>query len=75
MKCASEAALQELKELKDSNALFVTAEDVRNILEADPATVRRQAMTDGSVMGFNVSVIGNRTRIPRKAFLRWLGEL
>ena len=75
MKCASEAALQELQELKDSNALFVTAEDVRNILEADPATVRRQAMADGSVMGFNVSVIGNRTRIPRKAFLRWLGEL
>ena len=75
MKCASEAALRELQDLKDSNALFVTAEDVRNILEADPATVRRQAMADGSVMGFNVSVIGNRTRIPRKAFLRWLGEL
>ena len=32
-------------------------------------------MTDSSVMGFSVSVIGNRTRIPRKAFLRWLGEL
>lgn len=75
MKSASEAALQELQDLKDSNALFVTAEDVRNILEADPATVRRQALADGSVMGFNVSVIGNRTRIPRKAFLRWLGEL
>lgn len=75
MKNATEAALQELQELKDSTALFVTAEDVRNILEADPATVRRQAMTDSSVMGFHVSVIGNRTRIPRKAFLSWLGEL
>ena len=75
MKNATEAALQELQDLKDSNALFVTADDVRNIRAADPATVRVQALTDSSTMGFNVSVIGNRTRIPRKAFLRWLGEL
>lgn len=67
-------ALSQIQKIKDSNAVFLTADDVKEILGADPATIRRQALTDQSCMGFHISVIGNRTRIPRKAFLKWLGE-
>ena len=58
-----------IQEIIDSNKLFLTPDDVCDILNADPATIRKQA----EVIGFPISVMGNRTRIPRLPFLRFLG--
>lgn len=65
---------QVIRELLDSNEEFVSLSDVGKILNADPNTIRRQAVTEPRIMGFPVSVIGNRTHIPRIPFLRFLGR-
>ena len=63
-----------IQALLDSNEEFVSLADVGKIFNADPNTIRRQAITEPRLIGFPVSVIGNRTRIPRIPFLRFLGR-
>lgn len=63
-----------IQSLIDSNEEFVSLADVGKIFNADPNTIRRQAVTEPRLIGFPVSVIGNRTRIPRIPFLRFLGR-
>jgi len=63
-----------IQALLDSNEEFVSLADVGKIFNADPNTIRRQAVTEPRLIGFPVSVIGNRTRIPRIPFLRFLGR-
>ena len=64
-----------LQTLKDSNDIWVTPQAVAPVLGCDPNVLRRQAQADQSKLGFSVSVIGTRVKIPLKPFLRWLGEL
>jgi len=64
-----------LEEIKASDALFLTPCQVAPVLGCDPHIIRLQARNDPSKLGFPVTVIKSRTKIPRKQFLTWLGEL
>lgn len=63
-----------IEEIKASDKLTLTAADVGPVLGSDPAVIRIQARIDPDALGFPVSVIGNRVKIPRLPFLEFLGE-
>lgn len=63
-----------LDEIKNSDSLFLNPADIAPILGCDPNWIRRAAHDAPELIGFPVSVIGTRTRIPRKPFLQFLGE-
>lgn len=63
-----------LEEIKQSDAVFLNPADIAPILCCDPNWIRRAAHDSPELIGFPVSVIGTRTRIPRKPFLEFLGE-
>lgn len=61
--------LNKLKQMKED---FISAADVAPLLGVHPQSIRSQAQSDSSKLGFPVSVIGRRVRIPRAAFINWL---
>ena len=63
-----------LEEIKKSDTLFLTPAQVAPILRTDPQLIRIVAKTNPSQLGFPVSVIKSRVKIPRVPFLRWIGE-
>ena len=63
-----------LNEIKASEAVMLKPADVADVLGCDPHSIRVQAHEYPESLGFNVILLGNRTLIPRKAFLRFLGE-
>lgn len=63
-----------LEEMKREKKLFVLATDVADILGMDPQSIRAQAKMNPAMLGFPVVVVGTQVRIPRRPFLRFLGE-
>ena len=63
-----------LSEIKASEAIMLKPADVADVLGCDPHSIRVQAHEYPESLGFNVILLGNRTLIPRKAFLKFLGE-
>lgn len=63
-----------IREMQASKECFLNPTDVAPILGCDPQSIRLQARKDPASLGFPVVVLGTRTRIPRKAFLEYLGE-
>ena len=61
-----------LNEVKASHKDVLTPTDIAPILQMNPYSISKQARTDPSKLGFNVSVAGTRTKIPRKAFIRFM---
>jgi len=61
-----------LAEIQASDKVFLSPEDIREILGCKPYTINVQAMEDPLKLGFPVCVMGTRVRIPRQAFLHWL---
>lgn len=61
-----------VSEILNSNKSVLTAAEVAEVLETDPALIRFSAKNSPDKLGFNVSVIGTRTKIPRKPFLRFI---
>lgn len=61
-----------IEELKCTNQAFISAADVAPILRVDPQCIRRQARVNPTSLGFPVTVLGSRCRIPRMAFLRFV---
>lgn len=60
------------EEIKKSDKLILTAQDVAPILNCDPQTLRLSAREQKELIGFNCSIIGQTLRIPRLAFIRWM---
>ena len=60
------------QELKESNKLFVTADDVSEGLNCDPQTLRLAVREQKELVGFPCSMIGKTLRIPRPAFIKWV---
>ena len=48
---------------------LLTAADVADYLETDPNTLRWQAREEPEKLGFPVSVMGNRVKIPKEGFI------
>lgn len=63
-----------LTEIKCADKEILTPADVAPVLGCDPHSIRVQAQTDASMLGFPVIVIGRRVKIPRRAFLLFLEE-
>lgn len=63
-----------VQEIKASDAIMLKPEDVADVLSCNPHLIRVAARDNPELLGFPVTRIGNRTKIPRKAFLRFLGE-
>ena len=64
-----------LEEIKSSTKLFLFPADIAPILKTDPNTIRCTARQRPELLGFEFTFTGNRMKIPRLAFLRWLGEI
>ena len=60
------------EEIKQSDKLMLTAQDVSEVLECDPQNLRIAARDNIELVGFNCCVIGKTMRIPRPAFIRWI---
>lgn len=63
-----------LEQIKQSNDVFLYAADIAPLLGCDPNWIRRAAHDAPELIGFPVSVMGRRVRIPRKPFLAFIGE-
>ena len=63
-----------LTEIKASDRLMLKPEDVAEVLGCNPHLIRVMARDDPAGLGFPVIRLGSRTKIPRKPFLRFLGE-
>ena len=66
-----------LEEIKASTKDILTAADIAPVLGCDPYNIILQAKQDAKEgvnnLGFNVTVVGTRVKIPRLAFLRFMG--
>lgn len=54
---------------------MLTPADVAPVLGCNPYAINVTVKTNPAQLGFPVCVIGNRVKIPRRAFLRWAGYL
>lgn len=62
-----------VSEMKESNEIFLTPSDVAGVLRCNPNFIRVAAREKPELLGFPVTVIGTRTRIPRIPFLKFIG--
>lgn len=62
-----------ISEIKESAKPYLLAKDVAEVLGSDQQTIRVSAKL--GVLGFPVFYTGNRLKIPRIPFLRYMGEL
>ena len=63
-----------LEEIKASRQIFLKPADISGVLQCDPQTIRVTARQSPELLGFPFTFNGNRMRIPRIPFLRFLGE-
>jgi hypothetical protein len=63
-----------LEEIKASDKAFLIPKDIAPLMRSDPHTIRCTARQRPELLGFEFSFVGNRMKIPRMAFLRFLGE-
>lgn len=64
-----------ITEMLQSTEPFLSPADVAEVLHCDPQSIRVQAQSDPSKLGYPIIVINRRIRIPRIPFLRYLGYL
>ena len=62
-------------EIIASDKAFLTPADIAPVLACDPHSIRLQAEVDASALGFPVTRVGRRTKIPRLAFIRFMEGL
>ena len=59
--------------LAASDVEMLTPADVAPVLGGHPDAINVMAKEDPARLGFPVCMVGNRVKIPRRAFLRWVG--
>lgn len=64
-----------MDEIKASDRDDLTLADIAEAIHADQQAIRMQARTDPAALGFPVSVIGTRVKVPRIPFLQFWGRL
>ena len=57
-----------LSEIRSSDIDFLYPKDVCEVLQCHPYSINIQAKEDPAKLGFPVTIIGTRVRIPRLAF-------
>lgn len=61
-----------LQEIRASDKVMLGPAEVCEVLGCKAYSINVQAKEDPKRLGFPVSIIGTRVRIPRVAFLKWL---
>ncbi len=61
-----------LEDLETMDKEFITCAQAGPLLGANPDTIRGQAHDCPEKLGFPVSVIGRRVKIPRRAFIKFM---
>lgn len=61
--------LEQIESLPDE---ILTCQQIAPLLKANPATIHAQATEMPEQLGFPVMVMGNRVKIPKRAFLRFM---
>lgn len=61
-----------LNEIRNIDREYLIPREVAPILGVDPQDIRVAARQCPERLGFNVTVIGTRVKIPRLAFIRWM---
>lgn len=61
-----------LQEIRSSDKVMLIPADICGVLGCAQYSINVQAQEDPRKLGFPVSVIGTRVRIPRVAFLKWI---
>lgn len=59
-----------LEELRSMDAVFITPQIAARFLKCDPHLIRVQARADPAALGFPVTVLKSRTKIPRLPFIQ-----
>ena len=62
-----------LEEIRASDNTVLVPADIAPILGIDAQSIRDQGQRDPGKLGFNVIVCGRCMKIPRLAFLRFMG--
>lgn len=62
-----------IEQIQNSEKLFLSPVEVAPVLGSDPHTVRCTAKQRPELLGFPFTFSGNRMKIPRIPFLRFLG--
>lgn len=52
---------------------FFTPQEVSYVLRSDPQSIRVCARQRPDLLGFPIMIVGNRVKIPRIPFLRFMG--
>ena len=66
--------MKTLEELCASDKMFFTPEDVSGVLGSNPQTIRVTARQRPDLIGYEFTFVGNRMKIPRIPFLRFVGK-
>jgi hypothetical protein len=61
-----------LSEIKALDRDYLTPAQIAPILGCDPQDIRVAARQRPDLLGFSVSVIGTRVKVPRLAFIKWM---
>lgn len=61
-----------LAELKELDKEVITPAEAAPLLRCNPQWIREAARQDKSLLGFPVTIIRSRVKIPRLAFIRYL---
>lgn len=60
-----------LEEIRKTDKLFLTPEDISDVLGSDKHTISLSARQQPELTRFPFTFIGTRMKIPRDGFLRW----
>ena len=61
-----------LDDIKNMKREMLSPAIVAKVIHCNPYYITIQARTNPAALGFPVSVQGTRTRIPRRAFIKWM---
>jgi len=61
-----------LNEIKKSAKTFLTAAEIAPVIGCDPHSIRWQAHHNPNKLGFPVTVIRSRVKIPRLSFIKYV---
>lgn len=61
-----------LEEIRKSDKVFLLPKDIAPVIGSNEQTIRVAARM--GLLGFPVTFVGNRTKIPRIPFLEYIGE-
>ena len=65
--------MKTVQELQESQKAFFTPDDVSGVLGSNPQTIRVTARQRPDLIGYEFTFVGNRMKIPKIPFLRFLG--